>query len=499
MKISNKKNNTHRPAKNMFLRAYDYRMVFSFTLLLMSPGGSFAAEGKNDFEWSVDKTELPQTTAERTYGTDAKGLDPDKLEPSDSPMTTPPVVETTKEERLRWRGIVTYNPPTSDTLSGDDGLRQYLAAHDIGYVGQWLVQGGYNFADHAHTGPDGRQGYFGQKLTYLTGPQINFIFDLSRYGLDAQIVAGATVTKTNWDSAGPDQAGLAVLTYYQTLLDKRVEVKAGFMANNYEFYGPFVGGNIASSIFGSSGGIPQQAGLSSIAFPRPGANVKLNFGEFFYDKFGVQRSSSPDGYVQQHADDSFGMKWDIPNAGTLYINELGYMRPAGPKQSQLWLRAGYIRNDSEFQNFRDGGRSNENEAGYVLGDGQLTQLDPAMPHRGLYGGFSAYRADPRYGAISSTYELRLYGMGLSAKRPQDVVSFIVSRNEFSHDLINRQQDAGLRTHDNSTNYTLAYNAKVTRGVVAGIGLTYSARPNPIIYDDDTGRSLTLLSNLIFFF
>lgn len=422
-----------------------------------------------------------------------------ELEPSISPVAALPVVETENEERLRWRGIVTYNPPASDTLTGGSGLRKYLAEHDISYTGQWLIQGGYNLADHAHSGPDGNQGYFGQKFTYLTGPQIDFVFDLSRYGMDAQVVAGFTVSKTNWDSAGPDQAGLGVLTYYQTFLDKKVELKFGFMANNYEFYGPFVGGNIASSIFGSSGAIPQQAGLSSIAFPRPGANVKFNLGEFFYDKFGVQRSSSPDGYIQQHEDDSFGMKWDIPNAGTLYINELGYMRPAGPRQKQLWLRSGYIRNDSDFQDFRYGGRSNENEAGYILGDGQLVQLDPEMPHRGIYGGFSAYRADPRYGAISSTYELRLYGMGLSESRPQDVVSFIVSRNEFSHDLIDLQQSAGFRTHDNSTNYTVAYNAKVTKGVVAGVGLTYSARPNPITYSDETGHSLTLLSNLIFFF
>jgi porin len=58
-----------------------------------------------------------------------------------------------------------------------------------------------------------------------------------------------------WEPGGPNASSLATLSYYQTVLNKQVELKVGYMANVVEYWGPFLAGNLASSIFGPSGSI----------------------------------------------------------------------------------------------------------------------------------------------------------------------------------------------------------------------------------------------------
>jgi hypothetical protein len=43
---------------------------------------------------------------------------------------------------------------------------------------------------------------------------------------------------------------------HQTLLNKPVEVKVGYLANLVEYWGPYRAGNLSSRIFGPSGSIP---------------------------------------------------------------------------------------------------------------------------------------------------------------------------------------------------------------------------------------------------
>jgi porin len=38
---------------------------------------------------------------------------------------------------------------------------------------------------------------------------------------------------------------LATLSYYQTFLDRQVELKVGYLANVVEYWGPFLAGNRA--------------------------------------------------------------------------------------------------------------------------------------------------------------------------------------------------------------------------------------------------------------
>ena len=79
-------------------------------------------------------------------------------------------------------------------------------------------------------------------------------------------------------------------------------------------------------------------------------------------------------------------------------------------------------------------------------DQQFVQLAPVegQAARGWYAGVSAMYTPPEFNRFSQYYELRLYGIGLLPSRPSDVVSVVISRNVFSHYVV----DAALQA-DNS--------------------------------------------------
>ena len=86
-------------------------------------------------------------------------------------------------------------------------------------------------------------------------------YDLSRYGIpDGQIVLGGVYNFDTWAPAGPNALSLATLSYYQTFLNKQIELKLGYLDNVWEFWGPFLAGNLAASIFGPSATIPVETG-----------------------------------------------------------------------------------------------------------------------------------------------------------------------------------------------------------------------------------------------
>ena len=73
-------------------------------------------------------------------------------------------------------------------------------------------------------------------------------YDLSRYRIsDGQIVVGGIYNFDTWEPGGPNASSLATLSYYQTFLNKQVELKVGYLANVVEYWGPFLAGNLAST------------------------------------------------------------------------------------------------------------------------------------------------------------------------------------------------------------------------------------------------------------
>jgi porin len=175
----------------------------------------------------------------------------------------PSTAPTPDFDALRIKGYIIALPGPQDTIDPDfAGLRSSLAALGIGYIGY----SGNNFFDNmlpAERTTLGQQVYSGQKPTFFTNNVMQMTYDLSRYGIsDGQIVVGGIYNFDTWEPGGPNASSLATLSYYQTFLNKQVELKVGYFANVVEYWGPFLAGNLSSGIFGPSGSIPVEAGLT---------------------------------------------------------------------------------------------------------------------------------------------------------------------------------------------------------------------------------------------
>ena len=410
-----------------------------------------------------------------------------------------PATPTPDFEALRIKGLTVALPGPQDTIDPDfAGIRSSLAALGIGYIGY----SSNNFFDNmlpAERTTLGQQVYNGQKPTFFTNNVMQMTYDLSRYGIsDGQIVVGGIYNFDTWDPGGPNALSLATLSYYQTFLNKQVELKVGYLANVVEYWGPFPAGNLSASIFGPGGSIPVEAGLSAWAWTKPAIDIKVNGPNGLYDKFGVQVASNPDGPLAEKAANPTGLNWSTPNSGVLVINEFGYQKVAAPGQLATWVRAAPIVNTSRYVDFEFGGRNSGNYAGYVLADQQFVQLAPVegQAARGWYAGVSAMYAPPEFNRISEYYELRLYGIGLLPSRPTDMVSLVVSRNVFSQYLVHTALQSGQLAHTGNFSITAGYNASIAPGIRVGIGLGYTNNPTPVIYTPQTGSDLNLLANLV---
>ena len=384
---------------------------------------------------------------------------------------TAPATPTPDFPSLRIKGLIVALPGPQDTIDHDfAGVRSSLASLGIGYVGY----SNNNFYDNmlpAERTTFGQQVYNGQKPTFFTNNVMQVTYDLSRYGIsDGQIVVGGIYNYDTWEPAGPNAFSLATLSYYQTFLNRQVELKVGYLANVVEYWGPFLAGNLSSSIFGPDG---------------------------LYDKFGVQVASSPDGPFAEKTANPTGLDWSTPNSGVLAINEVGYRKEAAPGQLATWVRAASIINTSSYVDFEFGGRSTGNFAAYVLADRQIVQLAPVKGQaaRGWYAGVTAMYAPPEFNRVSEYYEARLYGIGLLPSRPGDMVSVVVSRNVFSHYLVDAALRSGQLAHTGNFSITAAYYAPLAPGIRVGIGLGYTNNPTPVVYTPHTGSALNLLANV----
>jgi porin len=105
-------------------------------------------------------------------------------------------------------------------------------------------------------------------------------------------------------------------------------------------------------------------------------------------------------------------------------------------------------------------------------------------------------APPELNRVSQYYELRLYGIGLLPSRPSDMVSLVVSRNVFSHYLVDAALRSGQLADTGNFSITVAYTAPIAPGVRVGIGLGYTNNPTPVFYTPQTGSALNVLANVV---
>lgn len=407
-------------------------------------------------------------------------------------------------ESLRWKGLEVELPGPADSIDGQaSGLRASLAAYGIGYLGVSLQNYSENTLDVART-TSGRQLYSGQRPTYFSQNLLLVTYDTGHLGLhDGQIVVGGSRSYYTWLQGGPDKLGLLTLSYYQPFFDHKVELKVGYLVNSFEFANPYIGGALASGVFGQSGSLLYQGGFNGGGVTSPGVEVTLNVTPSVYTKVGVERPISPDGTIVDARQNGSSLDIRVPNTGVLVIDETGYKVAAAPGRSELWVRAAVAANSSRYLDYtaRPGSRSaGENGFGYLLADYQLWQAAPDhRPSRGVFIGGSAYFAPPDLNRFSQLYQGRLYTKGLFDARPSDQISFVVSYNVFSKALYQQAIAAGFLAHGDSLALTASYGLHLSPGAYLNLGLTYVDHPTSITYTPRTGSALNALINLSLFF
>jgi porin len=400
-----------------------------------------------------------------------------------------------KIDALVEHGQLTELPPPSESILGDaGGLRSDLAEHGIGFNILDMSNFTNNYTDHDRHNP---QAYSGERPTYSTNLVAGITYDLGRVGLDnGQFILGVGSFYSSWDEVNPSSKfSYTRIAYYQSLWDKTVEFKIGVLPNDLEYIGPFTGGTLVGGTQGLQALIPYQVGLSHAPISSPAANVTLNLGNF-YNKFGVQRSISPDGMgteIDRHLGE---LDLHADHAGTLYIDEFGFKRNATPGTAYAWLRAGYIYNRSQYTQFLSNERSDNNYAGYVLGDYQFYQFNSAIASRGLYAGFTWMSAPEDRNLFNLYYGLRVFAKGPFDSRPFDMLTLEYGYTSYSDDA-NKKLDAfHVSNADDSKSTTLAYNMRVASGVYVRTGLSYVEHP---AFSPDVKDALNLQASMTLFF
>src|ERR1700752_4697410 len=171
-------------------------------------------------------------------------------------------------------------PSFGDTLTQDfGGWRSNLASAGFGVMEYNITRFQTNLLDTPRQGPTfnlfygSSQTYWGQRPSFSNMSILNLTYDLSRFGIpDGQLQLAGVNAYATWQSFIPEASAVSVLAYYQTLFDRRLEVKFGILPNQGEFVGQSVGGSFATTQ-GPSGSIIGQLGMPALPVATPAFRV----------------------------------------------------------------------------------------------------------------------------------------------------------------------------------------------------------------------------------
>ena len=411
-------------------------------------------------------------------------------------------------------------PSFSDTLTQDfGGWRSTMASAGFGVMEYNITRFQSNMLDTPRQGPTfnrfygSSQTYWGQQPSFSNMSILNLTYDLGRFGIpDGQLQLAGVNAYATWQSFIPDASAVSVLAYYQTLFDRRFEVKFGILPNQGEFVGQSVGGAFATTQ-GPSGSIISQLGMPALPVATPSFRVTGHLTDTVYNEAAVIRSLVVNGVTGNTFFDTIALnpsnlRWNVntssysptaeigaPGTRALFVDEIGYKREATPTLLYSWVRFGAMYNDSTFHDYSKSvaagglvrgpiGPTIDGDSGfYFLADQQITQFTPDSPSsasRGIYIGGTAMYAPPQTTAVTQYYEGRLYSKGPFDSRPTDLVSLVVYRQVNSPylvanlDTMNAQGTYGAR---DSWSATVSYLAHLMPGVHLGFGLNYTTHPS----------------------
>ena len=337
-------------------------------------------------------------------------------------------------EDLNYLGGDAAMPPFSySVIDVDSGFRRALFRKGVAFrviTGPRYTQ---NMLDAPV--PADEQVYVGQRAFESSYVQPILSADLHQLHLQhAQLYMGGVWNWVSWNPAGPKSLQLWALYFYQEIGNDRLEVKAGYIANNMNFVGLYVGGSTATGTQGVYAVLPYEAGMSYFPLTAPSFNVLIRGPENTYIKTAAQRSIDPNGGPVEVARNHTGSRF-IPHGDKLVlINEVGYRRAASAAAHEAWFRAGAIYNITPSRNVATGQSESGNYCAYVLMDDQLLRTDREHPNHGLYAGASFMTVPETMNSYSRYYEARLYKKAPARTRPDDVLSVVASRTGYRRSL-----------------------------------------------------------------
>lgn len=425
-------------------------------------------------------------------------VSPGNSQTSDAGPGTPdaPLPNQVSIEGLNYLGGEAAMPPFSDSLI-DIHSRFRQAMLDKGLA--FRVITGMQYTQNTLAGPVSAddQVYVGERPFESSFVQPILAADLRQLHLRrAQLYMGAVWNWASWEPAGPKSLQLWALYFYKEFGEDRLELKAGYIANNMNFVGLFVGGSTATGSQGVYAVLPYEAGMSYFPLTAPSLNVRLRGPNSTYLKSSAQRSIDPSGGPTEVARNHTGFRFDPHGDKLVLINEAGYQRPASANAHETWFRTGYIHNSSNYWNQATGRSEQGDFCAYALVDAQLLQPDTAHPDRGFYAGASFMTAPQSKNAYSRYYEARAYKEGTLRSRPADVVSAVASRTGYSSIFANDLVAQGKTVWRSNNTLTGSYSLRASRGdyVSLGVGYAYGPAITPHV-----PNALNFLANWTLFF
>lgn len=411
------------------------------------------------------------------------------------------------DKNLGLKGWNIPFPSYGDTLLQDvGGFRSALAKFGIGFIEYNLIV----VAANALNTPRSNQGvqvYWGQKLSALSSSFAYLTLDMGHFGLrGGQLQLSAGLIRSSWEPFIPNSFSFQRLAYYQTLLENKVELLVGYLPNSAGFVGTVLGGNLANP-FGPSVSIPFELGMSFLTAPAPALDVKINIPPNFYNRFTIQRSlpPTPDTFIDNARLNPTGLRFLLPDARLLLVDEVGYRREAEPAASYGWIRLGVMYNNSRYADFSRPGKTAANSGFYLLADWQISRFDPsstATAYRGLYLGGSAMYAMPQTNAVTQYYEVRAYIAGPFFSRGQDQIGLVYFHQVFSQYLLAATNlsagFSGSFARSASNTISQSYTFKILSGLYVTEALSYTDHPSFVFFPGE-GSALNLQGSLYIVF
>ncbi|MCT8343850.1 carbohydrate porin [Photorhabdus kleinii] len=338
--------------------------------------------------------------------------------------------------------------------------------------------------------------YMGQRLTTGNMAATELTYDLSRIGFTdkAQLRLGLTYAYNNFKNNGQDgHPFVSAFSINQPLFNDQVILNYGYTTLLFNFYGLFFGSSTASSALGPTSVMLAQAGLT-MTKPSPSIDIRfLSENKRWYDHIGVARSQSSEGLKADSKYNTYGLRWKLPRAGTLVINELGYRVNTNETENMIWLRGGSVFNKTPYFNYNNLEYEDNTYSHYIAATRQITKPDASMPFRGWYIDGKANYAPKNRNLFNADISLSLFSIGPFNSRPNDMVTFGLAYDKFSNDAKDYFARNGQLAESYSATASVAYTYRVYNGIYWTNSLSYTHHPSVTPKEDDAYNLLTQIT------